>query len=510
VERTDNCPWEPIPSVCRLKLEQTMKLKRGIRYSLTGQFKTRAGKLYDFDGTIRIAADSRLALAGKLGAPKGASLPTTAGHTAEHADFTGTLVNGGRVEMSGVLLMCADLQLLREADYEYEVRHHAVRVGGIALETATEGSVDVRVEWTLGPSLTIAACGRQNRLIDGDLHETLGSDGLARRSEVKSPLTWQDDLGTLSMALQERKLEQLSEVPNGLAKGYPSRLTFFAPTATFRAESIDAGEVESVVSAAHKWVDELLICMAIIEGQWIPFRERRTTITLTEGRSTLSVWEHRAIPANDEDDPRWQPIRWTDHAMPARVLASMLHRYQEHTHPIDAAVDAWVSGQESKAIESQLVHLIIGVEALKNVWASESPEKSRATDVELSRSERRAVRKDLEKVLTSAGFPPGPAAQMASNALGNRLPFDRVLQNLVEDWQIDVDELWPPPGSPDLRRFEFVGVRNRLVHGQSIREDPIESHFAEVQRLRKFLPLLFEKALRADGLASFMKSMSRL
>ena len=188
----------------------------------------------------------------------------------------------------------------------------------------------------------------------------------------------------------------------------------------------------------------------------------------------------------------------------------MLHRYREHPAYIDAAVDAWVSGQESGAVESMLVHLIIAVEALKNVWASESPERSRATDVELNSSARHAVRKKVEEVLTEAGIPAEPAALMAGSTLHNRLPFDLVLQNLTTGWEIDVDELWPSPEPPKQRRFSFVGVRNDLVHGRSIREKPLDSHFEEVQRLRKFMPLLFEKALHAEGLASFMESMRSL
>jgi hypothetical protein len=487
-----------------------MKLKRGIRYQLTGAFETQAGDSYDFEGTIRIAEDSIVALAGKLGLPDEVPRPNTAGYSTERVNFHGVLVNGDRVQMTGVLLVGVDFRFVASPDNEFEVHHHSVVVEGPAHTPDEQGAIDVQVEWTFGPSLTIAGCGKLCRIIDQDLYSTLGREGMDRRDQVKSPLSWENQNGILSMVLQERQLDQFVEIPEGLAKGYPSRLTYFAPTATFRALGVDAADVQSTIEQAHQWVDDLLVCMAVLERRWVPMCERLTTTRHPAGRSSTSVWEHRRTRAGQRDDAKWQPAPWIDADKPARLIALMLRRYREHRTIFDAAIDAWVNGRRSGAIESMLVHLIIAVEALKNIWEKEAPGNPSTTDLGLSRSERRAVREEVARVLTTAGIPADAVEKMACGVLANRLSFDEVLQELVVGWEIDVDDLWPPPDAPEKRRFGFVKTRNELVHGRSIREEPIDSHFDEVQRLRKFVPLLFEKALRAEGLARFMGTMETL
>jgi hypothetical protein len=481
------------------------RLKRGERARVTGEFLTEAARRLSFDGTVWIDDDRWVRLKGRLQPVDPSDRPKSASVEAVYGTFRGVTRDDRSVELDGALLVGIDWSLLTSAGEDFELRHPVVRI--VQRDRHASDSPAVRVNWDLSPSFTVSACTPAPRRVDGEIIHALGPEKWKAIASKVSPLNWTEFGGQLTIASAERDLDSLTDLSRDLAQGYSTRLSYLCPIATFKRDLAEGDSAEAV-SAAHQWLDDLLTCISLIEGRWVTWRERTTTVRSRGGATT--TWDHHSVRIQGERRSEPFPLPFQTPDFPRDTLARMLTAYRDHREAFDAAAEGWILGLESNVMPTKLAHFFVAVEALKGVFGESHSAREPLVNEKHAATIRKALRAALNEVAKELRLSRDVAAQLREK-LGaiNHRPLDLLLQELVAGWDVEVDDLWPKPAKARTQRFSFVKLRNALLHGRPM-PGTIREHYEEVEKIRLFLPRVFEKAFAAPDLARFMDTIRRL
>lgn len=482
-----------------------MRLALGQRERCIGEFVADHGARYSFDGIVYIGADRWVVMDGETERVDGPA-PDPHGPM-PCASFRGSLPDGRVLIMERVPLR--DYRFDWRGTNNVRVQHARCRVESAESADAS-GTAEVSISWLLAPSRFVSACSRPIQHRDPEIIDALGADKVKKLDDEGMTLRWTRPDGVeLTVGVYERDLDELGDVAN-MAQGFAARRTYYCPEARVRVPAVEPNRVQGVIEEAESWVADLLHCIALIEKRWVPWRERTTSVRYGGSRRRYQTWEFHGTAESTGPVPGTGPIHWLRPELPAVALGQLLACYRKDRQYVDAAIESWVLASEATSIPSMLVHLFTCAEALKGLYLN----RARVQAPLLSKAQRRTVRDDardaVRRTVLAFGLSASTADMVAKKIrLDGTEKFDHVLQRMVTELNIEVDDLWPAPKVAGKKRFAFIDLRNALVHGRGLDDDEREEQLAEIERLRTFLPRVFEKLFEVPKLVEIMKWVTR-